>query len=292
MGRAGGGASDHDVTSAMHRHAGRPLQRPCEEPRRRVDRAAFDDHDIEHSVLQRRHRRNARVVAVLAGIGDGNQQRARLQTIPIDFQFVILGRVRPEARQPDPHIGSQPTYATGGELLGNPRVESDPHRADERNAVHARGVDRLQPAASARGQRPSDIHGHAEVAGEAVAGAGGDNAQGDLSSDEPLGHFVNGAVAADSEYDIERLGDGRIKIASGLAFDDFVFPLAGFADDFDDVAAPLHSGAAVHDEESLHTIASRWRSNHAAQNGSSQPLSAMYSSTRRFGGGAPLAVEM
>ena len=44
-----------------------------------------------------------------------------------------------------------------------------------------------------------EIHRQAEVAGESVAGAGGDDAERDVGADEALRHFVNRAVAADRE---------------------------------------------------------------------------------------------
>ena len=101
------------------------------------------------------------------------------------------------------------------------------------------------------------MNGKIEVTSEAVAGSGGNDAERDRSADQTLGDFVNGAVAADREYDIEPITDDGIEIFSILALGDLEFPVAGFADDCHDVAAPLRAGAAVHDEEGLHTFASR-----------------------------------
>src|ERR1700716_3429434 len=103
------------------------------------------------------------------------------------------------------------------------------------------------------------------------------------------------SVSADREDDVDVLrdrdADDLIRALFPLAIGELDLPAGLFADDRRRVDASIDARAAIHDEECLHTIASRWRSNHAAQNGSSHKVSPMIATVRSFGGGGPKAVE-
>ena len=122
----------------------------------------------------------------------------------IHRHLVLLGCIPRESAQADAHVRDQAARAGAREGVRDPGVEADAHHVDERRAVDRGGVDDLDAQSAARADRFAKIHRQSEVAREAVAGAGGDDAEGDVGSDEPLRDFVNGAVAADGEDALSR----------------------------------------------------------------------------------------
>ena len=85
----------------------------------------------------------------------------------VDFDLVRLRLVLEKAADADADVCRQSAHAGRRERVGDPRVEADAHRADERDAVDGRGVDHLYAMTPA--DRVRHIHWKSEVAGEPVA---------------------------------------------------------------------------------------------------------------------------
>ena len=102
------------------------------------------------------------------------------------------------------------------------------------------------------------------------------------------------SVAADGVDGIEVFApaafDDGIEVFLWRAFNDVERVAAVPPNDLCDIAA-LRARAAIHDEERLHTVASRWRSNQAAHSGTSHKVRAMITIVRVLGGGGLNAVE-
>jgi hypothetical protein len=291
--RSRGWTHDPHVRALNHRHFVRAVQRAPEQARQQQrcteNGQVVHDHDVQQPVLQRRQRCDARVVAVLAGVGDGDDERLLLPGLPAARHRVLLGVKLREGAQSFSHVGLESADVARREPLGDDGIEADAHDAEEGGAVHRGGVDGDDPPRSAGGDAQGRIEREPDVAREAVARARGQNAQGRCATDQPFRGLVDRSVTAHREDDVEGFGlcaiDDRVQVLLRAAAQDLVLEQSGRADHLADVGRSLLPGAVVDEEEGLHRTSSRWRSiqypqgtnNHCAT--PSQPMAST------FGGG-------
>ncbi len=227
------GTDDLDATAGPGGHSGGSMQGAGEqarqEQRRTEDGDAFDDGDVEQTVLQRGQRSDPRVVSVLAGVGHGDDERSPFDGHVVDPDRVVLRLKSPEPLQAYAHVRPHPTSPCSCECFGNPCIKSQSHDADERAIIHRGGVDGFDPQSTACLERGRRLKRKPEVAGEAIAGTSGQDSEGHGRSNEMPRDLVNGPVTAHGIDDLYSrrggVGNEAGKFLSRTAGRDVVRPV-------------------------------------------------------------------
>ena len=127
-----------------------------------VDRRG-DDHDVEAAVVESRARSDDRAVAVLASVGNGDEQRPTSWSI--DAGVVMVSRsgwIAGQLAHRDHHVAREaaPLETIRGEAMRDPRVEPDAGDVEEQAAVDLACIDRPRRAADRRRRtRPRTSNG-------------------------------------------------------------------------------------------------------------------------------------
>lgn len=260
---AGGGAFDRELRGAKARDGGTAGDGFEEEARGErggvEDVGAGDDREIEESVVHGGARGDEAVVAVLVGVGNGEEKGVRLQRAGVVADDARLGTIGGQRREGGAHVGGESATKKPAEAVGDLGVEAETHGVEKRDAVDGAGVDDTH-ATFDEGAKGAKIgRGDAEMATEAVAGATRDEAEEGGGIDERGGDLVERAVAADGDHQAAAIVHGATREFDGVsrAFrgHDVGVEIA-FADEsagaLDDVRVPrVVPGAGVEDEPGL-----------------------------------------
>jgi hypothetical protein len=91
----------------------------------------IDRDEIEQAILKRCERRDARVVAVLAGVRDRDDERTALNDLAVDVDLVLGRLVLRKCSQTLLHVRSHAALRALRESMRDQRVETGAHDAEE-----------------------------------------------------------------------------------------------------------------------------------------------------------------
>lgn len=155
------------------------------------------DGEIEQSIVNRGAWCDEAIVAVLIGVGDGDNEAAGLDLSVRSLDRVDLGLVPKDHAHGGGDVGSQAPAFQLVEARAEIGVESQAHDIEEGLAIGGAGIDgadfTVQQSPECTLARP----GNAEVAAETIPGAAGNQTERCGRAHERGGDFVQGAVAAD-----------------------------------------------------------------------------------------------
>ena len=159
-----------------------------------------------------------RPAAVLGEIGDGEEDGIGIDTRGAAIEGGVDGLVG---------VGHE--FGGGGEDVGRDAAEGErceapgdggiPRQAagdEERAAVGKANINGFPPGGRQGADGGGNFQGDAEVAGEAVAAAGGDDAQGDGRADEHAADAVDHAVAAGDQDGIDPIVNGPFRFSPAV----------------------------------------------------------------------------
>src|SRR5215204_879368 len=170
------------------------------QPRERC--SILHHHRLELAVVQSRVRREPDPVAVLAAVGEGDQQRVGVELFAIKVNVVVRAPVAEGLAQADLDVRPHAAAAdrAGIELLGDHRVETDPRDVEEEPARELAGIDRALPPAQRDVDRLDRVARNLELVRQAVPGSRGDDAEDDPGAGESGSDLIDGAVAAPRDH--------------------------------------------------------------------------------------------
>ena len=153
-------------------------------------------HDHVHlAVFHRSTWGDIGIVAVLRGVGTGNQESLVLRGARLVFYLVGLGLVLQSLFQHVFHVGDRASLACLGELQRDKRIETHAAGAEEGLLVDDAIIEILNLRLVQYGDGFLHIQRQTEMAGQSVAGTAGDDAEGSVGVHQRASHLVHRAVA-------------------------------------------------------------------------------------------------
>ena len=164
-------------------------------------RATGHHDDVELAVVQGGGRGDACTVAVLASVGEGDEERPDTHLRTVRGHDVGSGRVGHERRRRNGQIPSEaaPREAVGREPVRHVRIETDAGDVEEEPAITLTRIDAAHAAVERRREGTRGIQRNTQLARQTIARPAGDDAQRRLAKRERRRHFVDRAVSAPRE---------------------------------------------------------------------------------------------
>ncbi len=211
---------------------------------------------IEFTVIHASTGCDEAVVAVLVGVGDRQEKRLHDAGAVGVGDFVVLRWIRTEKPEGGADVGAEAALGEAVEALADFRIETETHGIEERDAVDVARVDAAGASVEQGAEGAAAGARDAEVAAETIAGAAGDEAEGDLRADESGSDLVERAIAADGHDAGAPLGHGfarqRGRVVGRLGEDEigvaFALPDKGLGALEDAGVSGVSAGARVVDQ--------------------------------------------
>ncbi len=218
--QAGRGALDDETMAAAQNHVGCATDGAAEEvpgQRQRVPQAdRRDDAEIELAVVQQSVGADARVVAILVGVGDGQRERAEGVAAAIVLDGAVLRGPLAKGAGARGEVAGETAAREGVEALRDLGFEADAGRGEKGMAVGESAVDQAGPSAKQDVQRVFGGAVNTQVPAEAVAGTAGHETERSGGADKGARDFVHGAVAPDRHDEFAAVHQGALREFGGV----------------------------------------------------------------------------
>lgn len=210
-----GRKSLHDKTSRLlspHCGLGERAGKETNEQRERADDPDGRYHgEIEQTIVDARIRRDARVVPVLVGVGDGESEKG-------SFLAAMVVRDRAGKRNELPPRASARREVTAKSALREQiktrrdfRLETEPGDGEKRMTIREARIDFSRSPADKNIECARHRSVNTEMAAETVTRSARDQPKDHLGVDEHRGDFVHGAIASGGDDDLRSVGSRALR---------------------------------------------------------------------------------
>lgn len=175
-----------------------------------------DDDNVHEAVFHRGRRGDIGIVAVLRGIGEGDQEGFQSVGATLDLDRIGLGLVSQAHTNRIPYILQQTAAVALGKLEADEGIEAQAAGAEKGAIIDNAGVERVNDIAVDNGNGACRLCGYLEVACQSVSRATGYDSQRRRGVDDGTGHLVDRTVPAHGCHDVYPLGSGLGRQGRGV----------------------------------------------------------------------------
>ena len=177
----------------------------------------FHDDHVHHAVLHRGTRGDIGVVAVLRGVGTGDEKGLVALGARFVLYLVGLWAVVQTFLQHVFHIGDRAALASLRELQRDEGVEAHTAGAEEGQVVDHAVVEILDAAGVDDADGTLDVEWQTEMPSQSVARTAGDDAERRLGVNQRASHLVHRTVATDGHHHVDALSGTLLGDLSRMA---------------------------------------------------------------------------
>ena len=173
-----------------------------------------DDH-VEQAVLHRSLVCDTGHVSPLIGITHRHENRLCFHNVSIHVHLVGLGMEMTPQFDGDEDVIAESPAGGRSETPGNIGIQPHPGRAEEGFSVQHTAVHECDDTVVERLEDLLRLAADAQMIGQAVSAATGDDSQGFVGSYESAGHFIHRSVTTDGHHDIGLGRAGQFRSVPG-----------------------------------------------------------------------------